>query len=120
MLAKLTSEQQKHIEKHVTKHMRKHTSTNLLSKAEYLQSQFKQHVSTAIIAAFSFLIALAWKDLIVHAVGQMISEDMNHQIPYLSDLLSAIIVTIIAIIGIALVTNWAKKPEVLVSETKTK
>ena len=116
MPSQLTAEQQKHIEKKVDKHVSKH----LLSKAEYLRSQFKQHVSTAIIAAFSFLIALAWKDLIVKLAEEFINPLTLEAYPYLSALISAIIVTMIAITGIFLVTRWAKKPEILVSETKTK
>ena len=111
----LSKKQKEHIERHITKRVSKH----LVSKTDLIGSQFKQHVSTAIIAAFSFLIALAWKDLIVHAVQTVIKEDLVQRIPYISQLISAIVVTLIAIIGILLVTRWAKKPEILISETQT-
>lgn len=109
----------KHVEQHVEKHVEKTLSESLLTKAEFLGHQFKQHVSTAIIAAFSFLIALAWKDLIVHLINHYITEEVVRQAPYLPDLISAIVVTLVAITGIMIVSTWAKKPHVLFDETKT-
>jgi hypothetical protein len=84
-----------------------------------LDTSFKQHVSTAIIAAFSFLIALSWKDVIVHAVNSFIKEEILTSAPYLTELISAIVVTLIAILGIMLITTWAKKPHVILTETTT-
>jgi len=112
----LTRRQQATIEQHVEKHLSKHS----FSKAEFFSQQFRQHVSTAIIAAFSFLIALAWKDLIVHLVEFFLKKDVLENIPYLSDLITAAVVSVIAVLGILIVTRWAKRPEVLVSESKTK
>ena len=116
----LSKQDQKHIENHVEKHVDKKLSEQqLLTKTEFLAHQFKQHVSTAIIAAFSFLMALAWKDVIVHAVNAFVKEEIVTASPYIPELISAIVVTLIAIVGIFLVTSWAKKPQVIVSETKT-
>jgi len=109
----------KKIEKHVEKHMDKTLSKQLMTKAEFMGAQFKQHVSTAIIAAFSFLIALSWKDVIVHAVERLIKEEVVASAPYLSDLISALVVSLIAILGILLVTSWAKKPHILQSDIQT-
>lgn len=116
----LSKQEEQHIEKHVEKHLDKQVTKHLLSKAEFFRHQFKQHISTAIIAAFSFLIALAWKDLIVHAVTTLIKEDLLIKIPYISDLISAIVITLIAILGIFIVTKWAKKPEIITTESTTK
>ncbi|MBU0466290.1 MAG: hypothetical protein KJ718_04385 [Nanoarchaeota archaeon] len=111
----LTKQDQKHIEKHIDNQL----SKQVLTKAEFLSHQFKQHISTAIIAAFSFLIALTWKDLVVHAVESLIKEDTLTKTPYLSDLISAGVITLVAIIGILLVTTWARKPHIIQSETQT-
>jgi len=116
---KLEAHVQKHIESHVEKHVNKKLSEHLLTKGEFLGAQFKQHISTAIIAAFSFLIALSWKDLIVRLANYFVKEEILRTFPYISELISAIVVTIIAILGILIVTAWARKPHVLVSETKT-
>lgn len=71
-------------------------------KAFALSSNFKQQASAAIITAFGLVIALAWKDVIVEFVNLLNPADSNLWI-------SAIIVTIIGIIGIGLVTRWANK-----------
>ncbi len=118
--APLENHVEKQVKKHLPKHITRHLSDHLISKKEFIRNQFKQHASTAIIAAFSFLIALTWKDFIVHIVSTLARPITLEKYPYLADLYSAIIVTIIAIAGIAIVTRWAKKPEVLVSETRTK
>lgn len=115
----LSKTQEKHIETHVEKHLDKQVSKHLITKSEFFRHQFKQHVSTAIIAAFSFLIALTWKDLIVHGIESLLKKDLLTHIPYLSDIIAAAAVTIIAILGIFLVTRWAKKPEVLIGESTT-
>ena len=105
----LSEQEEKHIGQQVAKYVDKILSKHVISKAEFLQQQFKQHTSTATIAAFSFLIALAWKDLIVNLVETIIKKDLLTQVPYLSDLITAIVITIIAIVGIAIVTRWANK-----------
>jgi len=128
MTEKLTNQQKKQIErnveKHIAKHVKKsvpeHLSKHLISKKEFFNSQVKQHTTTAIIAAFSFLIALSWKDFISHIAISLTKPITLEKYPYLADFYSAIIITIIAVIGIILITKWAKKPEVLVSESKTK
>lgn len=73
-------------------------------KLSYLKSEFRTQASTAIITAFGLVIALAWKDVIVDFVATINPAKSNL-------LISAIIVTIISIIGIALVSYWFKHPE---------
>jgi hypothetical protein len=94
------------------KHVAKHT--------QYLQDKFKEHASTAIIAAFSFLIAISWKDFIVKIVQETLKIEALEQYPYLTELYSAIIITIIAIIGIAMVSSWATKDTKEEKESKKK
>jgi len=79
-------------------------STNVVSK-------FKEHASTAIIAALSFLIALSWKDFISKIIKGSIKISALEKYPYLADLYSAIIITLIAIVGIMIVSKWVKKKE---------
>ncbi|MAE49838.1 hypothetical protein CMI48_03355 [Candidatus Pacearchaeota archaeon] len=79
--------------------------------ASYVREKFKDHASTAIIAAFSFLIGLSWKDFIVMVVKENIPLGMLEGRPYLVELWTALVVTVIAIVGIALVSSWAQKEE---------
>ena len=82
----------------------------VITKAEYLNAQFKNHVSTAIIAAFSFIIALSWKDLIVFAADYYIKDSIKASFPYFPDLITAIIVSLVSVIGIIIIANWAQNP----------
>jgi len=127
---KLTNQEKKHVDKEVKKQLKsseKVLEKKLEKKIEaklhkrllrksvkttvYLGSQFKDHATTAIIAAFSFLIALVWKDFIVKLVKENTEIASIQSYPYLPELVTALIVTIIAVVGIALVGNWAKKPD---------
>ncbi|MBM3230563.1 hypothetical protein FJZ22_02835 [Candidatus Pacearchaeota archaeon] len=70
-------------------------------KASFLKSEFRNQASTAIITAFGLVIALAWKDVITELVTKL--NPANNSL-----LLSAIIVTFIGILGIALISKWNK------------
>ena len=71
-----------------------------------IQSKFREHASTAIIAALSFLIALSWKDLIIKLVQDNLSFALLDKYPYIPELLTAITITLIAILGIAIISLW--------------
>ena len=81
-----------------------------LTKADFLSQQFKYHVSTAVIAAFSFVIAFAWKDLVTYFVENFVTKHLRANIPYAPDLIGAFVITIIAILGILIVSKWAQRP----------
>lgn len=66
-----------------------------------LHLQFREQTAAAIIAAFGFLIALAWKDVITQAVSYLT--------PKQNLLLSALVISLISVIGISIVTRWATK-----------
>ena len=112
---KEVKKQLKHDEKVLEKKIEKKLHKQLFNKATkttvFLGSKFRDHATTAIIAAFSFIIALAWKDLIVKLVKENTKLAALEAYPYLAELYAAVIITIIAIIGIALVSQWAKKDE---------
>ena len=63
-------------------------------------SELKKALFTALIAAFGFLIALVWRDVIQEYVDTLVSMS-----PVQGKLVSAAIVTIIAVIGILIVTR---------------
>lgn len=72
-------------------------------KTDIFKTKFKEQVSTAIITAFGLVVALAWKDVIVDFVTKINPAESNL-------IISAILVTVIAIIGISIVSKWAKTP----------
>jgi len=87
------------------------TKKHAKEKTLFLQSQFKEHSSTAIIAALSFVIGLTWKDFIVKIVDNMLRPHIVQKYPYLSELITAVVVTVFAVLAMALVSKWARKPE---------
>jgi len=85
------------------------TKQHAVEKTIFLQSQFKQHSSTAIIAGLSFVIALVWRDLVIKITNNILKPHLIQRYPYLSELITAIIVTLFAIVAIAFVSRWNKK-----------
>ena len=57
--------------------------------------EFKRSTNTAIVAAFSFLIGLVWRDLITEYIDKITSLTPLH-----GKIITALIVTFIAVIGI--------------------
>jgi hypothetical protein len=81
-----------------------------------LQSETKMQVGTAMIAAFGFLIALVWKDVITNYTNHVIAflrfpSPESFQILYI-----AIITSMIAVVGIVLVNLWMPKQQDLLKE----
>ena len=68
--------------------------------AKKFKLELKKSASIAIVAAFSFLIALSWRDVIVEYVKKI--EELS---PLRGNLISAIIITSISVIGILIVTK---------------
>lgn len=73
----------------------------ILSNAQTLKTEFKKQTATAIMAAFGLVIALAWKDVITNVVSTI--SWINSYGP----LVSAVILTVISVLGILLVSRWA-------------
>ena len=102
---------EKQIEKDIKKKFHRRIFSKTKETTAILHSKFKEHASTAIMAAFGFLIALVWRDLIVKIVKEGVKIQALERYPYLVELYTALVVTIIAIVGIAIVARWAQKPE---------
>ncbi len=64
------------------------------------QREFRRSLVTAITAAFGFLIALVWKDVITEYVNAITKIS-----PVQSQLISALIVTLVGVIGILIVSK---------------
>ena len=78
-------------------------------KSQKVRKEFKKQAITAIVAAFAFLIALSWRDFITDSVNQLITHFGVSDQLYLYKLLTALIVTFIAIFGILLISRFKEK-----------
>ena len=75
-----------------------------MTKIIKLKNEMKKSISTAIIAAFGFLIALTWKEVIIEYVDKIASIS-----PLKGKLISALIITFISIIGILIITKFLEQ-----------
>ncbi|MAG50085.1 hypothetical protein CL621_00400 [archaeon] len=75
------------------------------SKTLKFRKAFRKHSITAIVAALGFLIALSWRDFISDTVNTIVSSLGVSEKLYLYKLLSAIIITILAIVGIMIISK---------------
>ena len=76
------------------------------SSARKFKLEFKKSINTAIVAAFGFLMALVWKDVITGYVIKL--EEIS---PLKGQLISAIIITIISVFGILMISKIFSESE---------
>lgn len=69
-------------------------------KLKKFNSELREQMKTAIMAAFGFLIALVWKDVITGFV-----DSISSKAPVQGQLISALLVTIISVLGIMIITK---------------
>lgn len=80
-------------------------------KIRRFDSELRTQMKTAIMAAFGFLIALVWKDVITEFVNKI-----SERSPVQGMLVSALIVTIICVLGIMLLSRILTPKEELEKE----
>ena len=87
--------------KQTQKELSKREKIKLAAKAsaKKFNNETKKAINTALIAAFGFLIALTWRDVITEYVNKITAVS-----PVQGKLVTALIVTIVGVIGILLVT----------------
>jgi len=68
-------------------------------KIKRFHKEFRKSASTAIIAGFSFLVALSWRDVISNYVEEVLGDYVHEE------LLIAVVVTAIAVLGIMVVSR---------------
>ena len=86
-------------------------------KSRKFRREFRNQAIIAIIAAFGFLIALSWRDFISDSVNQIVESLGVTDKVYLYKLLSAIAVTLLAILGIMIMSRLKVHEEI---QEKTK
>jgi hypothetical protein len=69
--------------------------------------ELRKSTTTAIIAAFGFLIALTWRDVITEWITKI--SEAN---PFKNSLLTAIIITFFSVIGIVIISKFNNEEEI--------
>jgi flagellar biogenesis protein FliO len=86
-------------------------ATKVPSKAQEIQKETARRITTAITAAFAFVIALAWKDAIRKAVDSIVLKMGVPETVYFYEFIVAIVVTLICVLGILMVSKYGVKKE---------
>jgi len=110
---KLEKQAEKKIEKEVKQEvkqieqkLKKKLGTRLIEGANSFNKELKNQTATAITAAFAFLIALSWRTPIQNSVDNLITRlNLTGSAIYL-EYLSAVIITLIAVIFLMLFSKW--------------
>jgi hypothetical protein len=94
------------IEKKLTKKLHKRLFIATRAHAGKFKNEVKKHTTTAITAAFGFLIALSWRTPIQNSVNNMIESFGLIESAIYYEYLSAIFITIIAVLALMIVAKW--------------
>ncbi|MGK0208858.1 MAG: hypothetical protein ACI83O_000117 [Patescibacteria group bacterium] len=82
---------------------RKRLQKVLLQHGDMYLDESRKALSTAILAAFAFLMALSWREYISDLLDSVLIYT-----PLESSLISALIITLISVVGIILVNRFLK------------
>ncbi|MEK6912720.1 MAG: DUF5654 family protein [Nanoarchaeota archaeon] len=78
----------------------------VIESAKKFNSELKKSINVAIVGAFGLIIALAWKDVITEYMDKIAGFS-----PVQGKVVSALIITIISVLGIMIVTKLVQEKE---------
>jgi len=81
----------------------------LLSAAKKVKHEVRKNIAKAVLAAFGFMIALVWRDVIKEGVNKLIEFFSVTGDGYVFTMLTAFVTTIICVIGIIYFSRWSEK-----------
>ena len=106
---KLTKKQEKIVKKEVAKRFHRRVYERTKGSALRFKKEFKKQIVIGITAAFAFLIALSWRTPIKNSVDILITNfGLGEKIVYF-EYLSAIAITLVAVLCLMLISIWASK-----------
>lgn len=79
-----------------------------LEKAAEFKNRVKAQIGIAIAGAFAFVIALTWNDFIKSGVAKIVEMMGLTGTSWLLQLITAVIATIICVLGIIYFSRWGK------------
>jgi len=81
-----------------------------VKKFKKFTSEFRKHMTTAITAAFAFLMAFVWRDAIQESINAFVTK-LNIQIHniYIYKILTAVIITLLCVIALIIVSKWGSR-----------
>ena len=80
----------------------------LLSGVKKVKQEIRKNIAKSVLAAFGFMIALVWRDVVKDGVGRLITySDLNGD-GYIFTLITAVVTTLICVIGIIYFSRWSE------------
>ena len=80
-----------------------------LSAADQMRHAIRKNITTAVMAAFGIMIALVWRDVVNEAINETVKMLSIPQGGFTFQIVSAFIVTVVCIVGIAYFSRWSEK-----------
>ncbi|MBS3074559.1 hypothetical protein J4447_03855 [Candidatus Pacearchaeota archaeon] len=77
-------------------------------KRGIFKKEFKRQLRYGITAAIGFLIAYAWKQPLLRFFQALSEKIVNSTISYEVDIVAALIITVLGVVGIIFLTRWLK------------
>ena len=81
----------------------------LFSASARLRKEIRSNTAKAILAAFGFMIALVWRDVVQEGVNRLIEFFSMSGDGFTFQIITAVITTIICVIGIVYFSRWGEK-----------
>lgn len=81
----------------------------LLSGVNKVRHEIRSNIAKAVLAAFGFLIALVWRDVVKDGVDKLIAYANLNGDGYVFTLITALVTTLICVIGIIYFSRWSEK-----------
>jgi len=78
-------------------------------EAKRFRREVKGRIISAVLAAFAFVIALVWRDAIKEAADRILEMFGLTGSAYIYRIITAMVVTIICVIGIIIFSRWEGK-----------
>jgi uncharacterized membrane protein YdbT with pleckstrin-like domain len=81
------------------------------NSAAKFRKEFRKHLIAAVSAALGFLIALSWREPLSDLSKLIISNLGLEGEALFFQFISAVVITVLAVIGLIIATRWGIKPE---------
>jgi len=83
-------------------------NNGIVGGEKMVRGEVKRTIATAIAAAFGFIIALIWRDIIVglFALGGLTISDISDATGAIIAIVSGIIITLVCVFGILYISKW--------------
>jgi hypothetical protein len=81
----------------------------LVSAARQMKQEIRKNIAKSVLAAFGFMIALVWRDVVKEAVTRLVETLSLNGDGYVFTLVTAVVTTVICVAGIIYFSRWSEK-----------